>query len=160
MKRYLFLIIGLFFMNENYAQPEIVKWSLAPVAGKQSGGTSIYIAGELANREVDNNTQTSHISEGFLSIDILALLDIQNYNEMQNVSVFPNPVKDFLLIELPESQIEIQLYDMQGKVLLNTSSETRNRVKLDMKNYTTGTYLLVLVDRKNKTYKTLKLVKK
>jgi len=60
-----------------------------------------------------------------------------------NLQVCPNPVKENLLISLPQenSQSKINLFSMDGIQLF--ASETENsEIQIDMKNYQAGLYLL------------------
>ncbi len=59
--------------------------------------------------------------------------------------VYPNPVKDQLTIEVSNSTlIELQLYDMQGR-LVRSVSANGNSTKLDVQDLNTGMYLLRVI---------------
>jgi hypothetical protein len=77
----------------------------------------------------------------------------------ERIKVFPNPVKDYLKIELNQlSDItsECSLYDINGRALSSFSS-TDSTYEIDLSHYAPGNYVLVLIvqDRKLQ-YKVIK----
>ncbi len=76
-------------------------------------------------------------------------------NEQGTINVFPNPAKDILYIEGLENNALIQVYDLNGKKLIekNINGET-----LDVKSLTSGVYILN-INNFDKT-ETLKFIKK
>lgn len=68
-------------------------------------------------------------------------LDTQNIkNEI--FTFFPNPVKETLNLKLQQSDAQIQLYNIQGKVVLERKHITQNEVKLNLSSLSNGTYFL------------------
>ncbi len=60
-------------------------------------------------------------------------------------TVFPNPVDTFITVQFLEElklPINIILYDVVGKVIINTSKKPTNFFNLDMALYSSGVYLL------------------
>jgi hypothetical protein len=62
-----------------------------------------------------------------------------------NITLFPNPVKDILKIELTEKNLPASylIYDIQGR-LLQAGLERNSSFSLDMSSYQTGLYCLVI----------------
>ena len=62
-------------------------------------------------------------------------LNSNNYN-LQNVTIYPNPTNDFINIDLGYNfkDSEINLYDLQGRLLLGTISQSKIN-KIDLSNY-------------------------
>jgi len=65
------------------------------------------------------------------------------------VSVYPNPTANQLTVMVQglNQQLVIQLYDIQGKLLYQTTT-TSEKSELDFTPYATGQYLLQLIDGK------------
>ena len=70
------------------------------------------------------------------------------------LNIFPNPTKDYLNISAKNIKVEFALiYDLSGKLLLQTSDATIN-----VKSFPTGTYLISIKTEKGiKTFKWIKL---
>lgn len=64
-----------------------------------------------------------------------------------SLTVFPNPVKDMVTIELPSifSKSTIELYNSKG-VNLILIKPIEKRVSIDMKNYPSGIYIVRIID--------------
>ena len=65
-----------------------------------------------------------------------------------SLTVFPNPVKDIVTIELPSifSESTIELYNSKG-VNLILVKPIEKRVLIDMKNYPSGIYIVRIIDK-------------
>tara|TARA_R110002051_G_scaffold127283_1_gene200949 strand:- start:229 stop:501 length:273 start_codon:yes stop_codon:yes gene_type:complete len=63
------------------------------------------------------------------------------------IVIYPNPTKDLIYIET-RLKVEIEIYDMMGKLLLNTEN-TSNRI--DVSNYSSGIYNMTII-YENKRY--------
>lgn len=77
------------------------------------------------------------------------------------IEYFPNPVVDLLNIHWDSSLniVQIGLYDNKGKLLqVKKTSSAENSTILDLSNYSSGLYMLVVFNDKkeNKTYKIIK----
>ena len=159
MKKIL-LLIAISSITFGFSQTELRKSSLSTGGGSASVGTTqvIFTVGEVAIQE---NTQgNTHVSEGFIGPDIATLVGIQDYGTLQGVQVFPNPVKDNVQINLPEDNAyEIRLFDLNGKELWIKQVENVEQTQYDLSRLQTGTYLLVIIDRKHKLSRIVKLQK-
>ncbi len=65
-------------------------------------------------------------------------------NGLEAITVYPNPAKDVLNINLPEyKDIEsIRIIDLQGKVLFETTTITSNQLSVNISAYKSGVYLV------------------
>lgn len=84
------------------------------------------------------------IRQGFQQppIRIEVILDS---NSTLNASVFPNPIETFITVRFLEELkllINVVIYDIAGRVILNTSKKPTNSFNLDMSPYSSGVYLL------------------
>ncbi len=77
--------------------------------------------------------------------------NIENYSRLTGVTIFPNPVKDRLNIELDDYQnCLIYLYDINGKKVFKQKIEDDIQASFDISNLDTGTYLLFIINEQDK----------
>ena len=94
-------------------------------------------------------------SEGDVATFWTSTLSTPNFQEIE-FSFYPNPVKDRLYIESPQSEIQkIQIFDINGKQVLQSDSIVQNTI--DVSNLKSGIYLLQVETKEGKA--TRKLVK-
>ncbi|NEQ53883.1 MAG: T9SS type A sorting domain-containing protein [Leptolyngbya sp. SIO3F4] len=78
--------------------------------------------------------------------------------DLNDISVFPNPVSDHLKIDLGLLQdVKITLYSPTAKAILTSRYEYQDFISIDMNDYTNGMYLLAIESTNSK--KVFKLVK-
>jgi hypothetical protein len=77
---------------------------------------------------------------------------IKNNSLNSEIKISPNPFHDILKLEFTEfeKEINISLYDVQGKLVLDESSPATNNFELDCKRLSSGLYFLVVNDGKNR----------
>jgi len=77
-----------------------------------------------------------------------------NNNELNNLSIYPNPTKDRIMVTVENGDTIqfLQLYSVTGKQLLNT-----NNSEIDLSNLPVGIYLLEV--KTNKGIATKKVIK-
>ncbi|MCF8433323.1 MAG: T9SS type A sorting domain-containing protein, partial [Crocinitomicaceae bacterium] len=98
---------------------------------------SIVAIGAKAND--GNGDFSGHVRVFDLTQSVLSIptIDIET-----TLSLFPNPSRDFIKIQLEADQIEkIELYSLTGKLIFKTDLNS-NIFILDTANYPSGTYLL------------------
>ncbi len=73
---------------------------------------------------------------------------------MTNTSVYPNPTKDLLNIEIPNAvgTSKLKLYDVQGRFVMETITNTTFEI-MNIENLQSGVYLLSIENENNKTVK-------
>ena len=77
--------------------------------------------------------------------------NIEDYTLLKNVTIFPNPVKDRLNIELDEYQSGlIYVYDLSGKRVFKQKIEEEIQASFDISNLPTGTYILFIINHRDK----------
>jgi parallel beta-helix repeat protein len=72
------------------------------------------------------------------------------------IALYPNPVMDVLTVTGLQQNTQLQVVDINGKVIINTTANIAT-IQLPVNNLTTGTYLLKVVN--GKATQTLKFVK-
>ena len=156
----LYTFILSLLITTGFAQTELRKSSLSTGGGSASSGNlyMVYAIGEIGVQE--STVGNTHLSEGFVGPDITALVGIEDYGVLENVSIYPNPVKDRLQIALPETNdYQVYLFDMTGKQIFERSITDDNQVVYHLGNLQAGVYILSIVDRIHKKAKTIKLQK-
>lgn len=84
-------------------------------------------------------------------------LNIEESNNLSNkVSVYPNPVTDYIQIKTKEKKVNVQLFDISGKELFNRSLINNGLIKMGQ--YPQGIYILN-VNGDNISFKT-KIIKR
>ncbi len=83
---------------------------------------------------------------------VIYVLDIDN-NEIIEINVYPNPVSEYLTIELPvnNSDIRIKLFSIDGKLVVDEFVSESDRYVLDVTGFETGMYTLIIQSGDNKT---------
>ncbi len=70
--------------------------------------------------------------------------------DVSNITIFPNPSKDFVYIKLPENRTDINLsikiYTLLGDILLDKIAQS-NHTQINISNYAKGLYILCIEDR-------------
>ena len=76
-------------------------------------------------------------------------LSIKNLDlEMQLVNIYPNPSSNQLFVRAKEIQLKnFKIYDIKGQLILNNDFKA-NESKIDIKNLSTGFYILKINDSK------------
>jgi hypothetical protein len=86
-------------------------------------------------------------SEGF-SMDFMALSAIEDFNGIEDMTVYPNPATDVLNIDLTLFQadkLNLRLVDMTGKLLKEEvveGADGDNHLRFDINGVAKGLYLL------------------
>lgn len=75
-------------------------------------------------------------------------------NSLTNTTVYPNPTKDYLNIDIPNAigTSKLKLYDVQGRFVMETSTNTTHEV-MNIENLQNGVYMLSIENETNKTVK-------
>ena len=72
-------------------------------------------------------------------------MGLQENDFINNISVYPNPVKNILNFKTEQNILKVEVYDIAGRILsLTTVSEN----KIDLSNLKTGNYILKLYTEK------------
>lgn len=120
-----------------------VDWTLGePVIETFTGSTHILTQGMH---------QSKLLVTGFQEIPIPGL----------DVRVFPNPAKDFLMIEIVQAgndHFQYGLFDMKGTKMVIKKMKS-NQEEVDMSHYVSGTYLLKVLNSDGKHLKSYKIFK-
>ena len=153
-------IIALLLAFTAFSQTAIKKSSIDSGGATASSGdiAIIYTIGEVAVQE--STASDIHISEGFISPDILASIGIQDYTSLAGINVFPNPTTDYITISFSEeANYNISVFDYLGKQIETIDTETTSEQSLDMQSYSSGVYLVLVKNTAKQQYATYKVMK-
>jgi len=137
---YLYTFIAFLFL-ESHGQ-SIEKFSI------DSGGTStsvndievLYTIGEVVVREI--TTATVLVSEGFINPSFNTSLSTEDNQLSQfNISVYPNPTKQYINISTSVVLTKIELYDALGRYIFQSKLVDNS---IDVSTYEAGVYFLKL----------------
>jgi len=126
-----------------------------------SGGSASYSVGQLAYSYASNGGSVSQGVQQAYSISTVLGVDLNSIS--LNLSVYPNPTVDRLILTVNEADftskkaLVVQLYNMDGK-LLNQQEVVGETTSVEMKELRTATYYLRVLDNEN-TVKTFKIIK-
>lgn len=113
--------------------------------------------GYSATQDTDLNVLsylfTEAIDFSIVTADNSDLLGLEPGLSVRNISVYPNPTKDYVYIDYPQG-IRTVLYDSLGRELQRGTSH-----RLDLSPYAGATYLLIIEDITNHTATTVKIIK-
>jgi hypothetical protein len=85
--------------------------------------------------------------DGF-AMDYYAIAAVEDYNGLEDLTVYPNPTSDNVNIEFSlqdEMDLNVKLMDMTGKVLRNSrydGNQGANQLRFDLQGVAKGLYLL------------------
>ncbi len=152
-------IISILIVGFAYGQTTVKKSCISTSGGSHiNGNVSLtYTVGEVAIQEkTQGNIQ---LSEGFITPDIYTTTGIEAYGELYGIQIYPNPVQTDLQIKLPAYQtFEIYLFDLNGKKITGTQTD-KTIYSLNLTDLPASIYMLIIVDRNYKQYKSFKINK-
>jgi len=123
------------------------------------GGSSSYSVGQVVyTTNTGSNGSVALGVQNPYEISIVTGIEVKTI-QLEMV-VYPNPTTDFIKLKvenLEASALKFQLYDVQGKVLINNQIND-NTTTLKMINYPKGIYFLKVADN-NTVIKTFKIIK-
>ncbi len=93
--------------------------------------------------------------------DISVVSGLSENTSGLSLTAFPNPATDYIQLKISDYSVEnliYQVFDTQGKLLDSQKIESAEE-RIMMKNYASATYFLKVIDQKNTTIKTFKIIK-
>ena len=122
-----------------------------------TGGTTSYSIGQVVytTQEGANGSVSQGVQQPY---EISTTVGIDETSIKLEMSVFPNPTTDFLILKTEEIDgLTYQLIDMQGK-LIETNKVSINSTTIEMDKLASATYFLI-VTKNNNPVKTFKIIK-
>jgi len=127
-----------------------------------SGGSVSYSLGQVVY--TTHSESSGSIAQGVQQpYEIFVITGINQTPGIQlSISAYPNPTDDFLTLTVSDytiSELEYQLYDMNGR-LLNNELLTGDKTQVDMTKLVPATYFLHILEGGKSNIKTFKIIKK
>jgi len=154
----LLMVIVFYFVLNGLKSQDVIPSTGANISG--SSGSISYTVGQIVWTSYSGSSGT--IAQGVqqpYEIWVYSSVDEQNGIQIQ-CSVFPNPVKDNLILQVKDNvadKMSYKLYDINGKILVKKNM-SGNETTISMSNLSAGTFFLK-VFFKNKEFKTFKIIK-
>jgi len=104
--------------------------------------------------KVSNNNSCEHTSDDVIITDIVG---ISEFNQAQDLIIYPNPVQEFLNIESVQSGNAV-LLSIEGKILLSKTEIQKGVNTISLKGISSGIYFLKIVSQQNQI-QIIKIVK-
>ncbi len=159
MKGITILLSAMFISGISYSQsttPEVIS-----SAGDHFENSNLSISWTIGEPIIETQSAgTATITQGFHQ-GLYTIISVEEQIEQPIVNIYPNPTTDFVNVEIKGQDAEnfqIQLYDELGKVLVNKKYTDIQQINLSQ--YAKATYFLKVVDTKNETYNSYKILKK
>lgn len=87
------------------------------------------------------------------------IAEVEKHEESNELTIFPNPTKDNLNIELPNNNYKnLTIVNILGEIVKESTINNQKNIIIDMSNYTSGVYFLILEDTLG-TKQTRKIIK-
>lgn len=137
----------------------------AGVKMTQSNGSLSFTVGELVVK-TQTDANGNNLGSGFTNSATSSTTVLSLYTpdkEVLNVSVYPNPTTDLVVVDISSTTLDwlyLDVVDLQGKTI---STEKyvgmSNKIGINTTHYKSGTYLLQLKNISGKLLGTYKLIK-
>lgn len=148
------------FTNQSTNNPTSYSWSFSPTTMTYVNGTSStsvnpqvqftaagnYTVSLTATNSAGSNTKTK---TAYIKVNNTTFIE---ENQLSTIHFYPNPISDYLSIELPENEkINLRIIDLGGKTVFvqyiqNTSTKIQ---QLDLTSLNAGMYVLEISDKQN-----------
>lgn len=143
--------------------PDALAQSSANTSGGNLSGTNGSVSYSVGQVVYTTNTGTNgSVAQGVQQpFEISEVLASQNFSELvKDLKVFPNPTTDVLTINMFNTdnlQLDYQIVDMQGKVLL-ADKNISNQTNIVVSSLNSAIYFLKITNQ-NQEVKTFKIIK-
>jgi len=73
---------------------------------------------------------------------------LEKPDQSPSISIYPNPARDRLRIELESSPVSVSIFDLSGRELGFSASQEGNSLSVDLREFSKGVYLMLLLTDK------------
>lgn len=150
--------MGIFLMSSCLLQAQQSITVSGGNAQNETGSISYAVGQTFSQTYV---AETGFLSEGVLQpFEISDITDMEHVNVHVNLSAYPNPTNDYLMLDISDEltpNMLYQVFTIDGKVY-SQSNITSRRTTIDLTSAQSGVYLLK-VFRNQGLIKTFKIIK-
>ena len=155
------LIITLFICFVAQSQTTIKNSSIDSGGATITNGTTsmLYSFGETAILE--KNVGNISISEGFISslLQLGITTNLKNYKKIDGVKISQDRVSNSINVSFATTgTYEITIFDALGKQMSKLTANKTNKLSLNVMNYTSGIYVLLIQNIGKKLFETHKII--
>lgn len=132
--------------NEDGISDDLFVVSVAPNRGPSEANNTLYVqdAGEWYS-----SVELFNIGTSLAIKPVSCLVDIEEFEMLENVQLYPNPARDWITIELSEEyaqeDISTEVYDMMGRKLgVKMQEDGYNMFRMNFSSYPEGIYFIKL----------------
>jgi hypothetical protein len=91
-------------------------------------------------------------------------MNVKDIQFLNNISIYPNPTNGNIFLaykstDLIDKTIEINIYDIYGKVIFQTTEKTKAKMEIDISNNADGIYYLKMAIPDKNIYQTTRIIK-
>lgn len=110
-----------------------------------NNGHEMYVAGDTLIAE--NKVYHDEVNASFVAFQTTTSTGISKPRQSLNVRVYPNPTSNAITIynNFNSGNLQIQLLDLQGKVLYSEQQINPSTISLDLTSFSNGVYLLRVI---------------
>ena len=158
MKKFFGFIFSLLFTVGVFAQSKSAE--LISSGGSYYQDANIQVSWSIGETVVETISSGDYqLTQGFHQSEYEISTTVQNPDFNTNIKIYPNPTKDFLIVNVSEvlPANEILVFDQNGKIILQKNIHSSNE-KIDLTSYANGLYYIQVLSGKIKV-KEFKVVK-
>ncbi|MEZ4796594.1 MAG: M14 family zinc carboxypeptidase [Flavobacteriaceae bacterium] len=142
-------------------------WDFGDASGTSTDTNPVYTFASTGVYNVELTSTNAECGDDITVIQVSVTVDTLGIddNELSEITVFPNPFKNTVTIDLPNTFntdfMDVELFDLRGrKISTTTFISDGNSIKLDHLNtLSVGTYLLKIYDKTTSKQIVKKLIK-
>lgn len=153
--------IILFFVLFVFAAANTIAQEVIATAGKAESSSDCQVSWTLGETVIETaEAGSSVLTQGFHQSK-LTITAIDKITEAGfDLKVYPNPTQDFVIVHFSKlnGQPTYQLIDLNGKLIEQQKISTTD-VKINMRSFAEGAYLLKLINKNQNQLQTFKIIK-
>lgn len=156
--RAILLLLSVFILHTSFGQT--ISQDVITTTGESVTNSAGYLSWSIGEPVIETDSSSdSYLTQGFQQPGLVIVSSIDNFNNSDGITVYPNPVTTSLYIKHDQEQaIQIDLVDALGRLVLkSTLSGQQNSI--DLNSFAAGMYFLRVYDSNNKLISSLKVDK-
>ncbi|TVR41656.1 MAG: T9SS C-terminal target domain-containing protein [Cryomorphaceae bacterium] len=128
-------------------------------AGTEHAGNNAQLSWSLGEIAVQTLEGAVTLTQGFQQVDQIST-DVPEWSSLTGMNLYPNPCSTqlFLAIEEP-GQFDVEIYDMNGRVVLHQQAGFSSLNELNVMNLTNGHYVLRIRETHGAQSQTFQFIK-
>lgn len=137
----------LFCFTFHFSSAQSIEREVFASSGAYSFNNSVQVEwtiGEIATEFYTNSK--SMVTIGFHQTDI-DYVGISDVNQESFFRIYPNPTADFLYVELAKNtNVSVRIFNLMGNEVFESSYKSTERILIQLKEFSSGMYNIVLTN--------------